>query len=66
MKTELQDITAPENLEIQIRNDSKVVWINIDGVCVFRASRIQNLTLIDNREIKNSGFDTSHLEREHQ
>ena len=37
------DITAPENVEIKIRLDKKVIWINIDGICELRACKIKNL-----------------------
>lgn len=34
------DVTAPEHVEVRIRGDKKVVWVNIDGVCVLRVCRI--------------------------
>lgn len=40
-----QDLTAPTNLEIAISNDSKIVWINTENGCVFRACRIGSLSL---------------------
>lgn len=43
------DVTAPEILEILIRTDGKVVWINVDGVCRFRACKLKNLVLNDER-----------------
>ena len=48
-KIECLDITEPQSVEIQIRNDGKVIWINIDGACVFRACRIKELSVIDER-----------------
>lgn len=30
------DITAKQGVEIVIRHDSLVIWINVDGVCVGR------------------------------
>ena len=30
------DITAPEAVEIVIRADGKVIWVNIDGLCRLR------------------------------
>ena len=41
------DITAPETVEILIRDDKKVVWINVNGECVFRACRIGQLDIND-------------------
>lgn len=43
------DITAPTYVEIIIAAHSKVVWINIDGICRLRACRIKQLTLDDQR-----------------
>ena len=43
------DLTAPEIMEITIRSDGKVVWINTEAGCVFRASKIGELIVLDNR-----------------
>ena len=37
------DLTNIENLEIQVSDDRKTVWVNIDGICVFRAQGIKHL-----------------------
>ena len=45
------DVTAPrDGVEIIIRHDGKVVWVNVDGVCAFRASCIPSLAIEDRRE----------------
>lgn len=44
------DFTKPQTVEIEIRGDGKVVWINIDGLCRLRVCRIENLTLTDERK----------------
>lgn len=52
MKIEVKhmiDVTGPEHLEIVIREDGVIVWINIDGMCAFRACRIKELVVTDNR-----------------
>ena len=45
------DISFPDDqnhvLEVQIKHDKSVVWININGQCVFRACRIPNLNVKD-------------------
>jgi len=46
---EMQDITAPEIVEILIRNDGLVIWVNVDSVCRFRACKIKSLVLNDDR-----------------
>lgn len=43
------DLTGPELVQIEIKSDGKVLWVNVDGVCVFRACRIKYLTVSDNR-----------------
>ncbi len=45
----MNDLTAPKVVEISIRDDGKVVWVNIDGVCQLRACRIENLVIDDRR-----------------
>ncbi len=44
------DITEPQIVEILIRRDGKVLWVNIDGMCVFRACRIKTLSIVDERK----------------
>lgn len=47
---DMRDITAPKfPVEILIREDGKVLWINVDGVCVLRICQIQEIKLEDNR-----------------
>lgn len=44
------DITEPKyTVEVRIRHDGKVVWINIGGMCVFRACQIDKLYVEDER-----------------
>lgn len=40
------DITAPLIVEVQIRSDEKVLWVNIDGICRLRCCRIAALVVI--------------------
>jgi len=56
---EMQDITAPETVEIQIRSDAKTIWINIDGICRLRACRIKNLILIDEHSKRTIDYTTN-------
>lgn len=37
------DITGPEVVEIQIDWNRKVLWVNVNGVCAFRACKIGHL-----------------------
>jgi hypothetical protein len=43
------DVTAPQVVEISIRYDGKVVWVNVDGICRFRSCQIGTLILEDKR-----------------
>lgn len=51
--TMMLDITAPRDVQIQIRRDSKVIWIHIDGETVLRVCRIGNLEVDDARAGQN-------------
>lgn len=45
MDYEFVDITAPEHgVEIQVRDDQKVIWVHVDGVTVLRICQIPKLT----------------------
>lgn len=45
------DITAPKGpVQIQIRADGKVLWINVEGICAFRVCQIESLDIIDERK----------------
>ena len=41
------DVTAPQHVEIKVRADGQVVWVNINGVCALRACQIQELVIND-------------------
>jgi len=45
-------ITAPKVVEISIRDDGKVIWINVDGKCQLCCCEIQNLVLDDRRKFQ--------------
>lgn len=38
-----------EVIEIVIRSDSKVIWINADGSCIYRISKIEGKVHVDDR-----------------
>jgi hypothetical protein len=44
------DVTKCEVLEIAVRNDGKVVWVNTEKGCIFRACQISKLILDDRRD----------------
>jgi len=39
------DISSPEAVEVLIRADQKVIWVNVNGVCVLRCCKIKNLVV---------------------
>lgn len=39
------DVTAPAMVEVQVSGDGKVLWINVDGRCLFRACRIGQIRI---------------------
>ena len=47
------DITAPSGVEIKIRDDYKVIWINVDGICVCRICQPKHYLCIDAPNFKN-------------
>ena len=47
----MQDIGDVDTIEISIRDDGKVIWVNIDDVCVLRVSRLRQV-IIDDRRIR--------------
>lgn len=46
LNAKMIDLTGPEILDVQIDWAKSVVHVNVNGVCVFRACRIQNLNLV--------------------
>lgn len=39
---EMLDITAPStNVEVELRSDGKVLWVNLEGRCVLRVCQIE-------------------------
>jgi hypothetical protein len=46
---EMIDITAPETVQVQINLHGNTLWVNVDGICRFRACRIGNLAIYDDR-----------------
>lgn len=51
MKNEnkMVDVFDSECVEIRIRGDGKVAWVNVDGQCVFRCKNPKVLMVIDER-----------------
>lgn len=41
------DITGAKDVQIQIRGDQRVIWVNVDGMCRLRICQIEDLTIDD-------------------
>ena len=41
--------TAPTDVDITIREDGQVAWINVDSICVLRIYRPQNPIVVTKR-----------------
>jgi hypothetical protein len=51
---ELLDITAPDNVQIELDKDGQVLWIHVDGITVLRICRITHpVEIVDNRPQRN-------------
>lgn len=46
------DLYAPDKVEIEFSADGNVLWVNVDGLCSLRISRLKlsEVTIIDHRE----------------
>ena len=43
------DITDVEHIEVKIREDGKVIWVNANDICICRVSNIKHLVVHDER-----------------
>jgi hypothetical protein len=57
-KPDMVDITGPKLVEVQVRLDQKVVWVNVDGKCALRCCKVWHVVLPDNAEW--DGTDAAH------
>jgi hypothetical protein len=48
----MKDITGADIVEVLVRNDGKVLWVNVEGVCVLRVCQIKKIEVIDERMCK--------------
>ena len=55
----MEDILEAEEVEIHIKSDGKVIWVNVveptlktPEVCRLRVGNIKSLTILDDRETK--------------
>ncbi len=46
------DIAGANVVEVSIKEDGKVVWINLDGKCILRVCRVKNMVVDDRRSDK--------------
>lgn len=43
------DITGAEHVEVRLRSDYKVIWVNVNGICRLRICDIDKLEVNDER-----------------
>ena len=48
----MNDITGAEEVELQIRDDGQVIWVNTENGCVLRICQIKHLSIVDGRPKK--------------
>lgn len=44
------DVTGAEEVEVSIKSDGSVIWINVDGLLRLRVCRIKKITIEDGRK----------------
>ena len=49
-----QDVSVNHGVQIQVRPDGRIIWINVDGICTLRLILADNATIEveDKREPK--------------
>ena len=45
----MRDIHSPGIVEIEIREDGKVIWVNTEAGCILRICRVKAFRLLDHR-----------------
>jgi hypothetical protein len=50
--TECLDLNG-KSVQVQVREDGRTVWVNVDGICRLRASAIPELEIEDSRTQEN-------------
>lgn len=45
MADNMMDITGASEVEIIVRHDQKVIWVNVNGACALRVCRIDRLSM---------------------
>ena len=50
---QLTDIRAPQSVQVTIRADGKVLWVDVDGACRLRCCKIGRFEIDDLREEAN-------------
>lgn len=56
---QMLDVTAPKVVKVRVRGDGRVLWVNIDGICRFRACQVETLIIEDDRYGMDSEAQTS-------
>jgi Lon protease-like protein len=51
MDSEQTDITGAAIVEVRVRADGRVLWVNVDGICRLRVCQIDQIEVEDERSI---------------
>lgn len=51
-ETRTLDIRNADNIEVVISSDGHKLWINVEGMCLFRAYNVSNIVVEDYRPLE--------------
>lgn len=57
MMDDVLDISGAGIVELQVREDGRVIWVNVDGVCRLRICRIREEVIIKDERNANERSD---------
>lgn len=46
------DITGAEIVDLDVREDGKVIWVNVDGICRLRICKISGEVNVTDRRVR--------------
>ena len=61
------DVSDPEIVEFQVKQNKNTnlfeLWIHVDGLCMFKATRISEVFVLDERDNRHNVLDLGHKKR---
>lgn len=43
---DMVDLVNPDSIEVRISRDTKTIWINDGGMCLLRATHVENMSVV--------------------